>query len=473
MKPRGGLIGGQIAGDAALRRGIAGDPALRRGLVRERPQRLASRVLAAPTWLFAYFFVEVACQIALLFPAFAGARIVFRSAAFVASLLGIVLLRASGEAHPARKVAVFAVWILGLSIFHPMTSSILVGIATTLLNLAIIAPLFWVPSVRIDASTVRRLLYAFWALQAASAAVGALQVYFPGSFVPATASVLSDESVGALQITLANGARIPRPMGLTDTPGGAGIGAAYCVVLAAGLLLDRPRLWLRAVLIAGMGIGCFTLYICQVRSMLVMALISLIAMGALLVAQGRFGRLATTAVLLASAAGVAFLFAVSIGGDAVTGRLSTLIEESPTTVYYSNRGFFLTYTFADLLPEYPLGAGLGRWGMMRTYFGSAFDMASPPIWAEIQWTGWLLDGGVPLMLVEAVCLLLALSESTRIALRKDLASQELGRFACMLAGYSVGAVAMSFNSCPFSSTLGVDFWLLNATLFAASRQLES
>ena len=110
---------------------------------------------------------------------------------------------------------------------------------------------------------------------------------------------------------------------------------------------------------------------------------------------------------------------------------------------------------------------------MRTYFASYADAVSPPIWAEVQWTGWLLDGGIALIVAQAGALLMAVREAARLALRKDAAAQELARFAAMLAGYSVGALALTFNSCPFATTMGLDFWLLNATLFTASRQLRS
>jgi hypothetical protein len=77
------------------------------------------------------------------------------------------------------------------------------------------------------------------------------------------------------------------------------------------------------------------------------------------------------------------------------------------------------------------------------------------------------------MILQAGCLLIAIREAMRVALRKDAADQELAKFAGTIAGYSIGALALTFNSCPFASTVGLDFWLLNATLFAASRQLKS
>ena len=39
--------------------------------------------------------------------------------------------------------------------------------------------------------------------------------------------------------------------------------------------------------------------------------------------------------------------------------------------------------------------------MMLHYFGDRYNAESPQIWAEIQWTGWLLDGGIPLMIAAA------------------------------------------------------------------------
>ena len=50
----------------------------------------------------------------------------------------------------------------------------------------------------------------------------------------------------------------------------------------------------------------------------------------------------------------------------------------------------------ELLFEFPFGAGLGRWGMMQVYFGDPAMWQAPPIHVEIQMTGWLLDGGVPM-----------------------------------------------------------------------------
>ena len=71
----------------------------------------------------------------------------------------------------------------------------------------------------------------------------------------------------------------------------------------------------------------------------------------------------------------------------------SLFEEDPVTLYYQSRGLQLENAFNTLIVEYPLGAGLARWGMMRGYFDVP---SSSEIWAEIQPGAWILDGGLVL-----------------------------------------------------------------------------
>src|ERR1700722_5233420 len=109
---------------------------------------------------------------------------------------------------------------------------------------------------------------------------------------------------------------------------------------------------------------------------------------------------------------------------------------------------------------------------MPSHFGDPYNPASPPIWAEIQWTGWLLDGGVPLMLAGAASMLIALREAFSTAVSKAPALRGLSGLSGVLLGYSIGVIALTFNTCPFVGTLGIDFWLLNAACFAAVCQAK-
>ncbi|MGD0678781.1 MAG: hypothetical protein ABSC94_25525, partial [Polyangiaceae bacterium] len=308
-----------------------------------------------------------------------------------------------------------------------------------------------------------------WLFNTASALAGALQVYFPGRFQPAVSTVLDDRMLEGLVITLANGTNILRPMGLTDTPAGACIGALFSVLLGVGFLLGRPKLRLKLLVLAAMAISLFTLYLTQVRSVLMMLIISLLAMSFALVIQRRSA--AATAVLgtISGLAVLGFTLALSIGGTAVGDRFSTLIAEDPRTVYYDNRGHFVEDTFVDLLPQYPFGAGLGRWGMIHTYFGSRGSRIDA-LWAELQWTAWLYDGGFLLMLIYGSAVVWAIWLTYRVATRADSLGGELQTWATVLFGYGIGVFAITFNACPFESNGGLEFWLLSASVYVASQQ---
>jgi len=155
--------------------------------------------------------------------------------------------------------------------------------------------------------------------------------------------------------------------------------------------------------------------------------------------------------------------ALAVGGESVTNRLKTLTEDDPATVYYHGRGFYLHYLLVEQIWEFPLGAGLGRWGMTNTYFGGANPL-NETLWAEIQWQGWLYDGGIPLMLVYAGAIAMAMW----VALKASRAiSSSLGQWATVILAYNVGALAVTFNNPIFLSQAGMEFWLLNACLWSA------
>jgi hypothetical protein len=158
-----------------------------------------------------------------------------------------------------------------------------------------------------------------------------------------------------------------------------------------------------------------------------------------------------------------------MGGDAITQRWSSLVEAEAGDVYYSNRGYFLEGSIGNLVPLYPLGAGLGRYGMANAYFG---DNSTSALWAEIQWTAWIFDGGIPVMVLYPLGLLVALFWALRLAFQRD-DTHEFWLWGTILFGYNVGALAITFSYPFFTSQTGMVFWLLNAALFAAYQQSRS
>ncbi len=447
----------------------------------------AEQVLPPPRrYRAAEYFVifEILSQLALLVPAFEARHGLFRAATFGASLFLLPLALIPGRRrHPAARAAIVILAILALSILNPMRNSWLSAFAQLVLYGAILAPLFWVPGLNLDSRTWYRVLFILWVFHTLSATTGILQVYFPGRFQPNVSSVLADRLayLKALRIDTETGQLVFRPMGLTDAPAGAATAGLYAVCL--GLLLfvrEKRRLWLRLALAASMPIGLAAIALSQVRTTMVMVAVCVTAFLVLLQLRNfrvrgrrtRFGeRISKANILLAALTigGTLTLggtLALSLANKTVTKRITSLFSESPGQVYLSNRGYFLENTIDNLLPKYPLGAGPGRWGMMYSYFGNPSNLDSPMIWAEIQWTGWLLDGGVPLILAYVYALGLCLSFALRTALDRN--ATELGVFAAFVFAYDLAALSQTFDDPFFISQGGMEFWFMNALLFATA-----
>ncbi len=404
-------------------------------------------------------------------------RSLIRIAAFGASLLLLALLPGRGTAHPSTTAAQWACVILGVSIFRSLGFGLRAAVAQFAMYVAVLAPLFWVKRLHVDTQLFRRVLLILWLFHSASAVIGVLQVYFPDQFQTQLSSVYTsgDTSVLAgLQIETASGERIFRPMGLTDMPGGAATAGFYAVLLGTGFLLSARRPWMRLLCAGSMLAGFTCIYLCETRYVLVMLALCLVGFCGLLWWRGERAKFATMAVLLGVLTVAGFTWAFALTGGGFVKRLGTLVNNDATDVYYSSRGIFLEHTINDLLPEYPLGAGPGRWGMINYYFGDhtpgeeIVDRETAPIWVEIQWTGWLLDGGAPLILAYFAAIAIALWTAWKIATARHIGI--LWIWGAVLMAYDVGALAATFDYPYFHGQNGLEFWLLNAALFAAWRK---
>lgn len=419
-------------------------------------------------WVHTFILMQFTFQILLLFPQFGVLRVPMRVATFALSLFLLVRLRGSGPKHPATGLAILVLLIMVASFcFHPSVNSLLAGAGQCAMYAAILGPLFWVRHLKITPKGFQLLIFLIWGFHTVSASFGVLQVYFPGRFQPYISTAIQNTGLGVegLMITLANGVSVPRPMGLTDTPGGAAMAGFYALLLGVGIALRERNPLLR---IAGMGsgaIGLFCIYLSQVRSILVFSGICLVCLAVVLFRQGNFGRLTIMTVGISALVVTTFSWAVMVGGESTLARLSSLVSDRADAVYQQNRGHFLEDTINILLPQYPLGAGLGRWGMMNAYFGDKSNPLSQPIWVEIQWTGWLLDGGVPLILAYVAALAQACRAAWIIAIRHKL--DDFALWGGLIFAYNIGALAITFNYPLFIGQGGMEFWLLNTSLFVA------
>lgn len=438
----------------------------------DRPDRAApARIGPATYWLVGYLLVAIVCQLALLAEQLAAFRIAFRIGTFAIGLVGLVAIPIPGRrhAHPAALVGGLALLVVATGLFHPRTNAPLAAIAQIVLYLAILSPLFWVPRLAVAPADLARFFAVLWGFHTLSAIVGILQVYAPGQFAGNLSSTIADQGDGYvedLKITLADGQRILRPMGLTDLPGGAASAGFNAFLFGMGFLATSRRRTLQVLGIAAMALGLFCMYLSYIRSVLVVAgVIGVFYFGALLATGRRAAALRVGLVVPIVVLG-AFAWAFAVGGDDLASRIRTLTDDRPDEVYRANRGRYLEATFENQLPDHPLGMGLGRWGMVHAYFGDPSNPESPPVWVEIQWTAWAVDGGVLLILLYGAAIAIAIGATARVALR---AEPWLAGWATVILAYDVGAVAVTFNYSLFIGQGGLEFWLLNAAIFAAGR----
>ncbi len=416
------------------------------------------------------------CQVALLAPGVGGARMFVRAGAFGASVALLLLLRGRGTRHPSALAALLILPVLAAAVFHPGTVNLVAGSAQAVLYVAVLAPLFWVPRLTVDERALRQVAFILWGFHTLSALVGVLQVYYPGQFQPPISTILLAKGQGYLQslmITTVTGVRVFRPMGLTDVPGGASISGLYAVLFGTGFFLTRRNPWMMALATGSMALGMMVLYLAQVRAVLVMTGIAVLVVGGILAWRGDAARLLTLAGAVVLVALGGYAAAMSLAGPSVSRRMASLVRERPGAVYYSNRGHFFEEAVTRQLPEAPFGAGLGHWGMMASYFGGAPQDGPLPAksyWVEIQWAGWIVDGGAPLVLLYLFALAAALWMAWKVARSPPpRGSREIPFWGAVVLAHGVGALALTFSYPIFLSQAGMEFWLLNAALFAAAR----
>jgi hypothetical protein len=161
-----------------------------------------------------------------------------------------------------------------------------------------------------------------------------------------------------------------------------------------------------------------------------------------------------------------FVWAVTVGGELVQERFLGIVDTGVVRTFQENRGMFLDYTIRELPFEYPMGAGLGRWGMMSAYFPESGSWQYPALYAEIQLTGWLFDGGLLMWVLYPGALILAMRHSYRLSIERD---GTLNDFAMMVLTIQLLVGGLCFTGPVFNTQLGIVFWLVTAILYGAER----
>jgi hypothetical protein len=440
---------------------------------RLRPAPGAVAATAAIPWGFAEWFIisQTALPALLYLPGTQVMRLPLRFAAFAISLAALAWwqLQAEDESqpHPAYPWVVGTLVLLAVMLFHPTTASLTGGLAHMMVYVAVIAPFFWVPGLVRTPEHLARLLAILLICSGINSAVGVLQVYDPARWMPTELSrVITQGAIGLGPVTYIgpDGRVIIRPPGLFDTPGAVAGPGMYAALLGVVFGLSALPLWQRVGAFAASGAGLAAIYLSQVRVSFVVLLVMAAVYVFVLLRQGRIAKATTFGTMAGGLLVGSFLLAIALGGDSILARFTTLFAEDPMAVYYRSRGVQLDHTLTEMLFEFPFGAGLGRWGMAAGYFGTA---SLPGLWAEIQVTGWVIDGGILLVVLYGG----ALAVNAVTALRLALATHHVRLAACaaVVLAANLGVAVMIISFTPFVSQIGIQYWFLVGALHGVVR----
>ena len=306
------------------------------------------RETAMPRGFAEWFAISQTLLPALLFlPGSQAYRLPIRVGAYAISLVAFVLWwfdrggRRGTTRHPAERWLAFVLVCVVLMIAHPLTNSLLSGIAQTLLYFSIFCPLFWAPAYVTTRRQLVRVLAVLLVCNGINSMVGVAQVYNPDRFMPpelSSAYTGNPDALAAETFKGPGGRRLIRPPGLFDTPG-AVCGAGTIAALLGLIFCFEPiALWKRAIALAFSLAGISAIYLSHVRASLVTALAMMAAYLALLALQNERKRLATFAGFATAIVVVGLSVATVLGGESIQERFTSLFEESPTEVYYQARG---------------------------------------------------------------------------------------------------------------------------------------
>ena len=436
---------------------------------------------AAPTlterWGFAEVFMisQTALPAILFLPGTQPLRLPIRVASYGISLEALAWWyfqkQAKPENHPAFPWLKAALGYTALMILHPTTNSYKSALAQVALYLSVLAPFFWAPAFVTSPERLRRVLWVLLACNGVNSMVGVMQVFDPETFMPQEFSrVMTSGSFGLGTVTYKGigGIDIIRPPGLFDTPGAVCGPGMFAGVLGLIFCLDSDRVWKRLVAFVFAFAGVSAIYFTLVRSSIIVLAGMIIIYATLQQVQQNKSKLFILIGLSAALGAGGFFLAAKFGGDAITDRFSTLLETKPAELYYNARGNQVENGMLELLPEYPFGAGVGRWGMMNYYFGDPDNLEAPGLWAEIQFPGWILDGGIILLLCYSMALISTAKFEFRVA--REAENPQIRALAATVLSANAGIVALCFSFVPFNAQAGLQYWFLSGGLQRVAKE---
>lgn len=439
------------------------------------PMRLGRSTRIFRDWgIPEWFVVSQALLLAMLFvPGLSSFRYYLKLASFATSLIAIWLVYRDGRIAKVRRGYRPIGWLkamivmLIVMIFHPGTISLMGGSAQTVLYLSCYAIAFWgVASLRYGFQ-LQRVFILLFLINSGSALLGIAQFYKPNIFMPpAIPSMMGGLSSLILQYELDDGTKVIRPCGLSDTPGQASYSGAMAATMGLIILTSNLPKWQR---MAGLFLaipGAAVIYLTQVRTSILMVIMSLMALVFAMFLQKRWKSILQIAISGLVVVLGGFAWAASEGGSAVKERFFTLIADNPANVLMgSSRAQMVNSSLTDLVWDLPLGGGLGRYGQVYVYFGNG--NMNDLLWCETQISAWIIDGGLPMLVMGVSVVLIALSDTLRVA--RKCPHPVIRHWAAGVFAINFSLFFICFGQMPFLTNTGQQFWLLAAMTHAADR----
>ena len=434
----------------------------------------------APRWgWLEWFVISQTFLPALLFvPGASAIRPIIRIGAYLVAPAAWMMIGYKGgvpgapssSTFPARPWLLAVIGWLVLSVFHPNSNSLIAASAQAALYIAVLSPAFWAPRALAEPRQLGRVMAVLFLCNALSAGVGVAQALRPGTFDPPEPPAMKNQFGGAdVMYETADGRRIMRPCGLTDTPGSAAPAGGVAALLGLCFAL-RPGGILKRLAAAGLAfIGVAVIYYTQVRSPLVMLVICVVVLSGLFLVQGRYGQATQLVVGSVVAIGGALLWVARSVGTQVFERFGLLFADDPGSVYRKARGGYVEQALTRVLWDYPFGYGLGWWGMINGTFGDPGKIS--PIWVEVMVPAWIYDGGFPLLILYVAALIAAMVDTTWIAFTSQ--DREVAFWAAVVVALNLSIMANCLSFVTFVSPVGLQFWLLAAIVHAADRQTRT
>ena len=423
-------------------------------------------------WLEIFVISQVFWGVLLFIPGSQAYRIYIRAFPYVSSLFALLACLKSASTDlvvPGARWIIAVVFLLVLNLLHDETW-FTAGLAQVVFQIAIAAPVFWASRAWMTERRLKRVILLIFAANFVSAALGLLQVYFPDTFLPPEFSTLAfklnPDFLGGLTYRGANDRLIIRPPGLSDLPGGAAISATITALLGFSFAFRRDisHMW-KGIFFGSVLIGTTVVFLTQVRSMLLMIVGCIIAISFVRLRQGRVVQSGWIAASAAVVVLSSFVWAAALGGEVVESRYRDIVDTGFVRTYQENRGYFLAYTLEEMSWEYPFGAGLGRWGMMSALFVDSQKWQHPALYAELQITGWLYDGGVLMWILYPGALIVAMRHSYKVATRNE----RLHENAVAILALQLLLAGLCFTGPVFNTQVGMIFWMMTALLYGAER----